>query len=724
MRKVLFPLLTMLFFALTATADSDVSNARALTKRLLPEYAKQFVFKKIAATDDVFSLKSEGGKIVIGGNNANSMAVGLNYYLKYYCLTTISWMKDDPIEMPAVLPKVDKEVKVKARLPMRFFLNYCTFGYTMPWWKWQDWEHFIDWMALNGVNMPLAMTGNEAIWHTVWQRYGLSDEEIRSFFTGPAFLPWHNMCNIDAWQGPLPMSWITAQEALQKKILKRERELNMRPVLPAFNGHIPRALVKKYPNIKASHVGWDTGDDPYACTFLSSEDPMFARIQRDFLQEQRRQYGSDHMYALDPFNEVDPPTLNPDTLGLISKGIYKSLEAVDMDARWIQMTWTFYYKKYWNLERQRAIYQGAPQGKMILLDYWAEHKELWRTNEGFTGQDYIWCCLNNFGGRQQLVAPMDSIYERIDSVCRDGGRGIKGVGCTLEGFDGNVGAYDLTLEKAWDTGRSLSEWRNALADRHVGEVSEAAHKAYEDYFDALRVHFNTYGRTFIESRPSMKYWFRQHGKFGETTPPAYFKLVNLWREMSKIDSKRDAFSLDLVCVGQQTMEDFFYTLWLRYHLAYELRDAKQMRQLSQQMIDVLKDYDRLMSCHRFFSMKKWIDDARACGSTLEEKAYYEADARTLITTWRGFRSSINDYAGRPWTGLIGSFYIPRWQEFLSSTIKAVEDGKPFDEDAYADKLYEWEAKFANGEVPIHYPEAHDALTTSREIIAKYFDNGK
>ena len=37
------------------------------------------------------------------------------------------------------------------RVKNRFFLNYCTYGYTMPWWKWGEWEHFIDWMALNGI---------------------------------------------------------------------------------------------------------------------------------------------------------------------------------------------------------------------------------------------------------------------------------------------------------------------------------------------------------------------------------------------------------------------------------------------------------------------------------------------------------------------------------------------------------------------------------------------
>ena len=71
---------------------------------------------------------------------------------------------------------------------------------------------------------------------------GLTDEEIRGYFTGPAHLPWHRMCNLDGWQSPLPKEWLSSQAALQEQIVAREREFNMRPVLPAFAGHVPAAL--------------------------------------------------------------------------------------------------------------------------------------------------------------------------------------------------------------------------------------------------------------------------------------------------------------------------------------------------------------------------------------------------------------------------------------------------------------------------------------------------
>jgi alpha-N-acetylglucosaminidase len=34
---------------------------------------------------------------------------------------------------------------------------------------------------------------------------------------------------------------------LQKKIIQRERALGMKPVLPAFTGHVPEAFKKHFP---------------------------------------------------------------------------------------------------------------------------------------------------------------------------------------------------------------------------------------------------------------------------------------------------------------------------------------------------------------------------------------------------------------------------------------------------------------------------------------------
>ena len=163
--------------------DSEVIAMRGLVNRVVPEYSQNIVIERLADNIDRFEIETVGKNLVIRGNNANSMAVGLNHYLKYYCMAQYSRFKEEPLQIPATMPKVPAKVSESARVPDRFFLNYCTFGYTLPWWGWSQWEHFIDWMALNGINLPLAITGQESVWYEVWSELGLTDEEIRSYFT-------------------------------------------------------------------------------------------------------------------------------------------------------------------------------------------------------------------------------------------------------------------------------------------------------------------------------------------------------------------------------------------------------------------------------------------------------------------------------------------------------------------------------------------------------------
>jgi alpha-N-acetylglucosaminidase len=179
-------------------------GARALAQRVLGDRASAFVFERQDAAADYFVLEQKGDRLCITANNDNSMAMGLNYYLKEFAHTHVSWFASEPVELPAVLPKVPRKLSRQCQMPVRFFLNYCTYGYTMVWWQWKEWERFIDWMALNGVNMPLALTGQEAVWQEVWREMGLSDDAIRAYFSGPAHLPWHRMANLDGFGGPPP----------------------------------------------------------------------------------------------------------------------------------------------------------------------------------------------------------------------------------------------------------------------------------------------------------------------------------------------------------------------------------------------------------------------------------------------------------------------------------------------------------------------------------------
>ena len=721
MKKILSILLFLVVVCQIRAEDTNITTMHKMTQRLFPQQASSFDFRLLNDTSaDTFTIKSEGNKIIISGNNANSMAVGLNHYLKNYCLTTISWYKDDPIELPKTLPSISTEVTVKANVPTRFFLNYCTFGYSMTWWKWSDWEHFIDWMALNGINMPLAITGQEAIWYKVWSKLGLTDEEIRGYFTGPAHLPWHRMCNLDGWQSPLPKEWLSSQAALQEQIVAREREFNMRPVLPAFAGHVPAALKRVYPNIKTTRVSeWGGFADQYRCTFLNPMDSLYAIIQKEYLTEQTRLYGTNHIYGIDPFNEIDPPSWDADSLGMMAKHIYESVAAVDPEAVWLQMTWLFYADiKHWTTPRIKSYLRSVPQDRLILLDYFCEYTEIWKQTDSYFGQPYLWCYLGNFGGNSFLSGPVNLVSERLADALKNGGSNLKGVGSTLEGIDLNQFMYEFVLDKAWNGGQTDKEWFFKLADRRIGKISPEARKAWEILANKVYVQPAQVGQgTLTNARPCLK------GNGHWTTKPTIEyqpkDLVEAWRLLLSVkDCQRDSYEFDLVNIGRQVLGNYFNVVRDEFTLAYEAGDIPMMKNRGNKMREILADLDKFVSCHPTFSLHKWITDARDMGHDAASKNYYEMNARSLITIW-GDSYHLTDYANRSWAGLTNQYYSVRWDHFINEVIEAAEKKKNFDEEEFFNQSRMYENEWVNPSNRISYNEGGDGIKLARQIYKKY-----
>src|ERR1044072_8596183 len=244
-------LLCYVGLTLKVNAQQDVRAAYRLIKRIVPQQAAFFKVESLPRQDekDVFEIESSANKITLRGNNGVSVAAALYYYLTEYCHSQITW-NGPHLHLPEKLPVLKEKVRRQTPYQYRYYLNYCTFNYSMSWWDWDRWEKEIDWMALHGINMPLAITGEEYTWYLVYKELGFSDGDLEDFFCGPSYFAWFWMGNLDGWGGPLPLNWMQSHKELQQKILQHERELGMTPVLPAFTGHVPSAFKKKFPNAK------------------------------------------------------------------------------------------------------------------------------------------------------------------------------------------------------------------------------------------------------------------------------------------------------------------------------------------------------------------------------------------------------------------------------------------------------------------------------------------
>ena len=226
--SVLFVLLCVVGTGYAATFD----GVRELVSRRAPWLGKHIQFKEIASSDgDCFILQTVGKKLVVQATGANAAAVGVNWYLKYYCHRSMSHLGDQ-LAPVTELPVIGQPVTVKTTSIYRYALNYCTFNYTMSFYDWDDWQWELDWMALNGVNLMLVANGSEAVWQNTLRRMNYSEKEIADFITGPAYNAWWLMGNIEGWGGPMPQSQIDSRKKLVQKMLKRMKSLGIEPLMP------------------------------------------------------------------------------------------------------------------------------------------------------------------------------------------------------------------------------------------------------------------------------------------------------------------------------------------------------------------------------------------------------------------------------------------------------------------------------------------------------------
>ena len=706
--------------------DPATNTLSEMCERLFPQHAHSFQFQLLTDSVDIdrFTLESDNGKILIKGNNRNSLAVGLNHYLKYYCQAHVSWYASDSVVMPAQLPEVEAPVILRSKCKNRFFLNYCTFGYSMPYWKWSDWERLIDWMALNGVTMPLAITGQESIWYKVWTEMGLSDEEIRTYFTGPAHLPWHRMSNVDYWQSPLPQSWLADQEKLQKLILERERAFDMTPILPAFAGHVPAELKELYPQAKIYTMSqWGGYDEKYRSHFIDPMDSLYSVIQRRFLEEQTKVYGTNHIYGIDPFNEVDSPNWNEEFLSNVSDKIYKSIQDVDSAAQWLQMTWMFYHaKEKWTQPRIKSFLNAVPQDKLILLDYYFDYTEIWRDKEQYYGKPYIWCYLGNFGGNTFLAGDLNDVDFKIDRLFKEGGDNVYGLGVTLEGLDVNPLMYEFVFERAWENSMPAHQWIANWAQCRGGNVDNHIVKAWKQLYEKIYTSAALCGQAVLmNARPQLE------GVEGWNTLPGYdYKNIDLWeiwKELLKAEGVyHSEYHFDVINVGRQVLGNLFADYRDKFTDCYRKKKLEETKVWGQRMDQLLLDVDRLLCCSPVFSIGKWIKDAKDFAVNEQEQKYYEENARCILTVWGQKDTQLNDYANRGWGGLTRTFYRERWKRFTEEVIAAMTRHKNFDEEKFHQDItqfeYEWTLK--NEDFPIISEE--NPISLAKELILKYDDD--
>lgn len=656
-------LIFLLLAPVMVRADDRVvaTAASALVQRVVPTKAAQFQVQVIPAAEgkDVFEIEDgANGKVVLRGNNGVSVASALGHYLKTRANCHLSFCGDQ-LNLPAQLPKVGGKERIVNSYQHRVFFNWCTLSYTGAWWDWKDWERVLDFLALNGINRPLDVTGLECVWYETLTKNGFSDQEAREFLVGPAFFAWQWMTNIQSHCGPLPKSWLEQRRVLSKQISARERELGMEPIYQGFSGYVPRELKKKFPDANvANQHSW--------CSFPGSAqldplDPLFAKIAKTWYEELRTFYGPLHYIAADPFHESAPPKPGAQYLVDVGNTIFSNMKEAADKPVWVMQSWSI----------RKEIAMAVPADSLLVLDLNGSRA---KGTEYFWGRPFVTGLLHNFGGRINLHGDLKQLAQNPFSQTAKAAPNQCGMGVFMEAIVQNPVVYDFALDSVWRTESvDVDAWLAAYARRRYGAESANAVEAWKlllagPYRPGT---MGTEKSSMPAARPALDP--KKSGpNDGFGIPYKNEDLLKAWELLLKDSatlSKSDAWRFDVVDVGRQVLSNYAQPLQREIAVAFEAKDEKAFKEKVARFDKLLADMDELLATRNEYLLGKWIADARRYGKTDAERDLYEKNALMLITWWGpekgapGSEPSIFDYAWREWSGMVGGYYRMRWSAF-------------------------------------------------------------
>lgn len=696
---------------------AETQAVKPLLTRYTTNHASVFIVESIPAEEgrDVYEIESANGRIILRGNSGVAQASALYHYLKEFCHAHVSWNGDN-LALPATLPLVPQKIRVVSPVIHRMAYNYCTFGYTMPFWEKAQWDRELDWLALHGVNMILVVPGQDAVWQNTFMRFGYTKEEMRQWLCSPVHQPWQFMQNMEGVLPP-PQSVIDARAELGRYIVSRCRELGIKPILQGYYGMLPAGFARKHPGAAIVPQGGWAGNNRRP-DMLNPGDPLYPKIAQTFMEEQKKLYGDVEFLAADPFHEGGT------SQGMSRATVYKQIqdEMLKFDPK-ITLV-----KQCWQTSNKEMFDAGVKE-KSLALDLNCDYRPFWKKANGYEGTPWVWCFLFNFGGNLALEGNPSKLVADFGGTLVDPKRNkLVGTALVPEGSHTNPMMYELMSEMGWrGAPADANAWVNNYLHARYGAKNAIAEEAWQGILATAYAMPPSEGpiNSIITARPQMNTSLKAR-TWAPGTRVNYDnrKLVRAWAkllEAAPVLGPKDTYRYDLADVARQTLTNHARILFEKSVAARQQLDLKELQKNRDALLGLIADLDELTGTREDWLMGAWVADARRWGKTPEEKAYMDKIARMILTTWvENPNTDLSDYANREWNGLLGEYYLPRWKMFFESAEENITKSKEPNMAAFHKKRSEFEtAWISSGKATMREKPTGDTVAVARKFLVKY-----
>jgi len=552
--------------------------------------------------------------------------------------------------------------------------------------------------------MPIGLEAAEA---AVYMQLGLSEAELQAWFTGHSHLPWQRMANIKGIGGPLPSASWAAQADLGVQVSSSMMQFGMTPVLPGFAGHVPDGLRRVYPRANISQSSdWGGVGCNYSCdALLEPTDPLFGQLGAALNAEVLKRYGSgvggSPMFNADTFNEEQPLSGDPAYLAAWNAAVFKAMTDSASAPIYVMQAWAF-HSGFWTPERVQAYLSPVPIHSMLILDLNSEGGPVWQNFDGFFGHWWAWCGLIVYGGRRGVYGDLPVLASSVYSA-RALSPSLVGLGITPEAIDQCSAAFDITLEAAWRPTPipDVSQWLVGWAERRYpvpcdgGGGGGAVAEAYQILYDAA-FHSGGPDLSIYEKRPSLtavmssgtnvtgmlaavRLLLKAASTEGGCNNPASILQNSSTLAYDVIDLTRE--------IAAALHSDLATLTSARFRAPINASAAPPppaglaaLASLLSTSTRLLGDLDALLGSDANFMLGGWAEAARSRGRESGAESLFVRDALLLVSLWTedgaAFGGLINDYSSRGgWSGLVGTYYKPRWDIFGEALLAAAAEGE-------------------------------------------------
>ena len=576
-------------------------------------------------------------------------------------------------------------------------------------------------MAMNGINMPLSIVGSEAVWYYTLRDLGYSEVGALRYLSGPAFWPYQLTGNFDSYFALADVKYVEARLALGQKILNREVELGMSPIMPGFDGRVPGSIVKLFRKTKMRMIkSWRSFKVSY---MIDPLDPLFKKFGSALLEKQKQLLGAYHYYSCDPFFENEAPSKSRKFLWDVGRMINRLYEDFDAQSVWVVQSKGL----------DRNLISAVPKERLLVIDL---EGNAYKETDNFYGYDFILGSVHNRCDRTVLHGDIKSLAENPYLKVKKVAPNVVGTGIFAEGINQNPLYFELALDMLTSgTEIDLDKWLDSYAERRYASDEDCLKTAVRCLAESCYSPDCTGSETgsVICARPATEL---RHTAPGDTLELRYDNKILLdaaEQLMSAEKADSDGWRYDICDIMRQVLSNHASAQFFRAWNGYKEKNLNDFERGSNGFLRLCEEIDELLQTRPEFTLHHHLKQASAQAIAEKDQENFELNVLAQVTVWGPFVKSVNyDMAWREWGGLIATFYVKRWQTFFeqlalefprrkiySNATRKQPDGRNEYTGNYFYKNYEkFEKNWLSTANPDE-PSNEDTVEKAKELAAKY-----